>query len=88
MQQEEGDFLFASQPMPMMENTVPKSAITYGALVCLKMLDGLDESDLEAPILYIIHCQNLDGSFGGSPEAGSDSRDTAHAVMTLYELPP
>jgi len=88
LQQKEGDFLFASQPTPMMENTAPKSAITYGALVCLKMLDGLDEIDLEASILYIVHCQNPDGGFGGSHEARSDSRDTAHAVMTLYELPP
>jgi geranylgeranyl transferase type-2 subunit beta len=87
LQREEGNFSFASQSMPMMEEKVPKSAITYGALACLKTLDGLDEINLDASISYIIRCQNPDGGFGGCLGAKSDARDTAHGVMALHELP-
>jgi len=44
---------------------------SYGALLCLKIMNRLEDVDVDKAIDYVLRCRNFDGGFGCIPGAES-----------------
>jgi geranylgeranyl transferase type-2 subunit beta len=59
---------------------------SYSALSALKLLGRLDLIDREKARDYILSCKNIDGAFGGVPDAESHAAYTFCSIGALKIL--